>query len=613
MNPAEFDLIAPQTPARRHVSLGPILAAELERIVSEGLLHTVFQPILGFQTRSYLGFEALIRGPAGSPLESPSALFEAAGLYGQTIELERACREHSLRAFAGSGLTGKLFLNVSPQCLSDPALLNGETLQLLRSLGLAPGSIVIEITENQKIADFDAARRLLDHYRGLGFEIAIDDLGEGFSNLRLWTELHPQYVKIDRHFIHGIGENALKFQLVRAIRGMADACSVHIIAEGIEREAEFAMVRDLGIAYGQGYFIARPRTAPDACPSLQIGQALGKGRISIFPGLQPQRNQATARTVLRQVEPVVPEMPNHTVFDRFESRPDEHAIPVVKDGMPLGLISRHSLIDRFARPYRRELYGRRACSQFMDAAPLVVDHAISIQDLGRLISRAARHHMADGFIVTENGRYVGVGHSHDLMALITEMQIRAARYANPLTQLPGNVPLDEHIARLIDGGVRFAAAYCDLDHFKPFNDVYGYRCGDDMIRVLADTLIEHSDDGLDFVGHIGGDDFLVLFQSADWQLRCERALAHFDAHARQLCTAEDLARGGIVTEDRRGLRVLHGLPSLSIGAVPVEPGSFHSHHEIATAAAEAKKQAKKVVGSALFVERRQHAAAAATN
>lgn len=605
MTPAPATLVVPPPAARQHLAIGPLQAEELDRILAGGLLHTVFQPILGFQTRGYLGYEALIRGPADSPLASPTALFEAAARFGLTLELERACREQALRAFAAAELAGKLFLNVSPQCLADPALHGGETLRLLRCLGLAPAGIVIEITENQKISDFEGVRGLLDHYRGLGYEIAIDDLGEGFSNLRLWTELHPHYIKIDRHFISGIDENALKFQMVRSIHGLAEACAAHIVAEGIETAAEFTMLRDLGIAYGQGYFIAHPHESPSVIPRAEVAHALARGNISIFPGMQPPRAQATARTVLRHVEPVAPETLNEAVFHRFESRPDEHAVPVVKDGIPVGLINRYTLIDRFARPYRRELYGRRPCSQFMDTSPLIVDHAISVQELGRLLSRSARHHLADGFIVTESGRYIGIGNGHDLMALITEMQIRAARYANPLTQLPGNVPIDEHIARLLEGGVRFAAAYCDLDRFKPFNDVYGYRHGDDMIRLVAETLLHHCDGTLDFVGHIGGDDFLVLFQSPDWRLRCERIIEYFETHSRRLFSAEDLARGGIFTEDRRGQRVLHTLPGLSIGVVTVESGSYHSHHEISAAAAEAKKQAKKLPGSALFVERRR--------
>ena len=608
MTPAQYDLVLPQSPTRQHLAIGPMQAEELERILAGGLLHTVFQPILGFQTRNYLGFEALIRGPADSPLALPSALFEAAARFGLTLALERVCREHSLRAFAALGLAGKLFLNVSPQCLADPALYGDETLRLLRSLGLAPADIVLEITENQKIGDFAGVRRLLDHYRGLGYEIAIDDLGEGFSNLRLWTELHPHYIKIDRHFVSGIDGNALKFQMVRSIHSLAEACAAHIVAEGIETTAEFIMLRDLGIAYGQGYFIAHPHEAPAAVPRTEIALALARSYISIFPGMQPPHARTTVRSVLRYVEPVTPETLNDAVFDRLESQPEEHALPVVKDGIPVGLINRYSLIDRFARPYRRELYGRRACSQFMDTSPLIVDHAISIQELGRLLSRSAHRHLADGFIVTEDGRYIGLGSSHDLMALITEMQIRSARYANPLTQLPGNVPIDEHITRLLESGVHFVTAYCDLDRFKPYNDVYGYRQGDDLIRLLADTLVRHCDGSTDFVGHIGGDDFIVLFQSKDWLARCERVLADFDERSRALYPAEAIACGGILTEDRRGQRQLHALPTLSIGIVTVEPGCYHSHHEIAAAAAEAKKQAKKVMHGSLFIERRRQAA-----
>ncbi len=579
---------------------------ELDRLIEHRLIHPVFQPILGFGARSYLGFEALARGPNDSPLHLPQALFDTAQKLGRAAELDRLCREQALRAFAARGLAGKLFINIGPAHLADPALLNGDTLLLLRELGLSPSRIVMEVTENQKITDFAEARDLLAHYRGLGYEVAIDDLGEGFSNLRVWTELHPQYVKIDRHFIHGICDDALKFQLVRSIHGFAEACSAHIIAEGIETETDFTAVRDLGLAYGQGWFIARPQEHPPAAPSPEVQQALAKHSISVFPGMQaaPVRG-ATTRTVATRVEPVSPDAGNEAVYRRFEHDPDEYAIPVVKDGFPVGLINRYNLIDRFARPYCRELYGKRSCAQFMDPAPLIVDHAISVQELGRLISRAAKRHMHDGFIVTEDGRYLGVGHSQDLMALITEMQITAARYANPLTQLPGNVPIDEHIDRLLEGSVRFAAAYCDLDRFKPFNDVYGYRRGDDLIRIVAQILVEHVDGGLDFVGHIGGDDFLVLFQSADWAERSQRIIDSFDERARALFAPEDLARGGLTAEDRLGRSQFFPLPALSIGVVNIEPGSYTSHHEISVAAAEAKKLAKREVHSSIFVERRQ--------
>lgn len=585
---------------------------DLAEVIERRLLQPVFQPILGFRARSYLGFEALIRGPQGSPLHMPLALFGAAHRLGLVLELERACRELSLRAFAAAGLTGKLFLNVSPQCLQDPSLLNGATLRLLRELGLPPSRVVLEITENQKITDFAEVRDLLAHYRGLGHDIAIDDLGEGFSNLRMWTELHPQYVKIDRHFINGIGDNALKFQMVRSIHGLAEACSAHIIAEGIETEAEFRTVRDLGIAYGQGYYIARPQPHPAVSPEPAVSSALARRHISVFPDIQAPPSNGTARALLRHVEPVTPDVDNDCVYQRFELDPEENVIPVVANGVPIGLINRISMIDRFARPFRRELFGRRPCVQIMDGDPIVVEHDTSVQEISRLISRTERHRIHDGFVITENGHYIGVGSTQDLMALITELQMKAARYANPLTQLPGNVPIDEHIDRLLENQIPFAAAYCDLDRFKPFNDVYGYRMGDDLIRILAQSLVHAADSALDFIGHIGGDDFIVLFQSEDWSGRCDRIIRSFDDQAKILYTPEDQARGGIQAEDRLGRSHFHALPTLSIGVVPVEPGIFASHHEISAAAAEAKKQAKREPGSSIFVERRLRGVRAST-
>ena len=126
-------------------------------------------------------------------------------------------------------------------------------------------------------------------------------------------------------------------------------------------------------------------------------------------------------------------------------------------------------------------------------------------------------HINDGFILTEQGCYLGIAETQDLMVQITEMQISSARYANPLTQLPGNVPVNEHTERLLQKGSLFTACYVDIDHFKPYNDIYGYRRGDEIIQMLGRILVETCDERVDFVGHIGGDDFVILLQSPDWQ------------------------------------------------------------------------------------------------
>ena len=418
--------------------------AELIRaLIRHGRLSAVFQPILDFRAHTHFAFEGLIRGPLNTPYHAPQPLFAAAERHGLRLELERCCRETVFRAFAELRLPGKLFINASPDSLDDEVFRNGGTLDLLRHLGISPSRVVIELTENQKIKDFPAIHQTLSHYRSLGYQIAIDDLGEGFANLRMWSEVKPEYVKIDRHFISGIADDHLKFQFVKAMQDLAETCSARIIAEGIETEADCLAVRDLGIACGQGYLIAMPSAAPRPIPTESMVGVLRRRSIMVFPNGSAQNGNVTVRSLARAITPLTPETHNDVVYQRFEAEPDLISLPVVAEGVPLGLINRHALIDRFARPFRRELFGRKPCTQFMDPLPLIINEDSTVQEAGLLISRSAHHHLYDGFIVTNNGEYLGVGSAHDLMGIITEMQIQAARYANPLTQLPGNVPIND--------------------------------------------------------------------------------------------------------------------------------------------------------------------------
>ena len=566
----------------------------IHEFIEFDMLSAVFQPIIDFRAHAYFAFEGLIRGPANTPYHTPQALFAAAERHGLRQELERGCREAVFRAFAQLQLPGKLFINASPDSLDDEVFRNGGTLDLLRRLGISPSRVVIELTENQRINDFPAIHQTLSHYRSLGYQIAIDDLGEGFANLRMWSEVKPEYVKIDRHFISGIADDHLKFQFVKAMQDLAETCSARIIAEGIETEADCLAVRDLGIACGQGYLIAMPTAVPRPIPADHMVGILRQRSIIVFPNGSAQNGNVTVRSLARAIVPLTPETNNDEVCRRFEAEPELISLPVVTHGVPLGLINRHALIDRFARPFRRELFGRKPCTQFMDPLPLIINEDSTVQEAGRLISRSAHRHLYDGFIVTNNGEYIGVGSAHDLMGIIAEMQIQAARYANPLSQLPGNVPINEHIDRLLQQQVLFTACYFDIDHFKPFNDTYGYRKGDDIIQLVAQIAREISDPRTDFVGHIGGDDFMVLFQSDDWEARCARALVLFDEGIAHVVPPEDLRTGGYMGENRRGEAVFHSAPTLSIGALQVLTGDYESHQAISAAAANAKKYAKKI-------------------
>ncbi|MDK9702706.1 MAG: GGDEF domain-containing protein [Sulfuritalea sp.] len=577
----------------------------LRRLMERRGLHAVYQPILDLRQGRHFACEALIRGPEASVLHTPDALFAAATAAQCTHELEWLAVETAILQFAEQQSALRLFVNMSIGCLHASRRRLAAIRHDLLHLGVSPSRIVIELTENESVTDFSDLQETLRDFRQIGIQIAMDDMGEGFSNLRMWSEVRPEFVKIDRHFISNIDTDPLKLHFVRAMHEIADACGSALIAEGVETSAQLAVLRDLGIPYLQGFGIARPhRVIATTCGSLHVAAA--NDNILVLPSPpHAERRMPRIDQLLHEVPPVSPDTDNDAVYSIFAHQPALSSVPVVADGRPLGLITRSALIDRFARPFRRELYGKRSCAMAMEP-PLLFDEAQSVQDVAQIIGGLRGTEVCDSFIITRQGRYRGIGFLRELMAIITDMQIRAARYANPLTQLPGNVPINEQMDRLIEARHGFVAAYCDLDHFKPYNDAYGYRRGDRMIQqlgaLLSDTVADHKD----FVGHVGGDDFVVLMQSSDWEARLRRVIAEFDAALAQHVNVEHLGAGGYFGEDRRGQAVFHPVPALSIGCVMVQPEAFAAHYDVSAALSDAKKEAKRIPGSALFIERRQY-------
>jgi len=575
----------------------------LPDILKQRDLSALFQPVMDLSSGTFLGFEGLIRGPADNPLHSPVNLFGAARQQGLSLETEMLCRQIVLESFASQDLPGLLFLNISAEALTYPSFKNGQTLTFLKNLGIDPKRVIIEITENQPTFDFDGRRSALMHYRSMGFQIAIDDLGEGFSSLRLWSELRPEFVKIDMHFVQGANTDPLKQQLLRSIQSIAINSGTQVIAEGIETAAEFKFMRDIGIACGQGCFIARPAPIPPLNPPAEVGCLINTNH----PAVQPYSNarSVTVETILRYVEPMQPATEIEKIFASFSANKNLRAIPVVTNGRPVGLINRYEFVDSLAKPYRRELPGKKPCADMMNAEPLMVEKSTPIHELSGFLSESEIRYFTDGFIITEQGRYLGIGTGQDLLREITKAQIETARHANPLTLLPGNVPINEHIEYLLQSGKSFSVCYGDLDNFKPFNDVCGYRKGDELIQFTARLLGSVCDPVHDFIGHIGGDDFIFVLQSSDWEQRCHRALSAFARTSFSLFDKDHRSIGGYLSGDRQGRVVHHPLPTLSIGVVCVDPELFGSHHEVAEAAAAAKKIAKEKPGNSLFIERRR--------
>ncbi|HVT36686.1 MAG TPA: EAL domain-containing protein, partial [Nevskiaceae bacterium] len=186
--------------------MSEVEAISWERI--HGALSAALQPIVDLQTDSVHGYEACMRGPEGAH-HLPAALLSLAQRDGCLLQLEQSACAAAMRAFVRQQLGGALFINVSPASLIEPALQQG-LLRCASEIGLAAPRLVIELTEQQMFEDYARLRGAILACRNLGFRVALDDLGAGYAGLRAWSELQPDYVKVDRYFVDQIDRDAAK-------------------------------------------------------------------------------------------------------------------------------------------------------------------------------------------------------------------------------------------------------------------------------------------------------------------------------------------------------------------------------------------------------------------
>jgi diguanylate cyclase (GGDEF)-like protein len=178
--------------------------------------------------------------------------------------------------------------------------------------------------------------------------------------------------------------------------------------------------------------------------------------------------------------------------------------------------------------------------------------------------------------------------------------------ANPLSRLPGNISIETHIEEALASGKPLAVLYLDLNQFKAYNDAYGYDAGDRVIRATAQLLVQETrrNGSQDFVGHIGGDDFIVLTEPARMEALAAEICKRFDALAPSFYNDEDRRRGRLVSTDRQGALREFPLLSIAIGICHNSQRKLTSYAQVAQFGSELKKQAKRNTGSSFLVDRR---------
>ena len=230
----------------------------LQEIILKEDVQTVFQPIVNMQDRSIVGYEALTRGPKGTEFESPYMLFDIATESDLLFELDRLCRRKALINAASLESPYKLFVNTLPMTIRDPEFQGQLMVEFLKGLDLAPSRIVLEITERLAIENYSLFLEAMNYFTDVGFAVAVDDMGAGYSGLEKIVHLKPNYLKFDLLMVRDIDTSFVKREMLKAILSLAEKVKANVIAEGVETQEELKTLLDLGITYGQGFLFARP-------------------------------------------------------------------------------------------------------------------------------------------------------------------------------------------------------------------------------------------------------------------------------------------------------------------------------------------------------------------
>lgn len=562
-------------------------------------LETHFQPIVDLKKRSVFAFEALTRGPENSKLHAPLNLFYAAEKTGCLMEMDLLARKKAIGKFANleslHNFDAKLFLNVSAQSLLNEDYKSGKTLQQLSQNQMELNQIVIEITESHPIDEIEPFLKAINHYRAMGFEVALDDLGAGYNGLKLWSEVKPDYVKIDKHFVANIDTQADKYRFMETIYNLAQASGAKVIAEGVETESELRILEKIGIDYVQGYLLKRPCPLPSLKLDYEwcnrgIESTSGKETVACICSQHPHVQIASS---VKEVSEFLLENPNIEF------------LPVLDQQRPAGMIWRNHLMNSLASPFGRDLHLKKPITQFIDTKVLIYEDTTLLVNVSRDITlQGDFNHSA--FIITKEGSFQGIGTFMHLLEKITDLKVESAKYANPLSGLPGNVPIQIQLQERIDKKIAFNVIYVDVDHFKPYNDYYSFEQGDQVITTIAKVLQSATIGKECFIGHIGGDDFVVMTEE-NYEPICQKILNEFSLVIDGFYLEEDQKNGGVHALNRDGEACFYPMMSLSLGVLKVAPEVFEHRQKLSSVATKAKKGAKSLGGNQYFViDAQQH-------
>ncbi|CAH1206405.1 hypothetical protein PAECIP111893_02542 [Paenibacillus plantiphilus] len=290
--------------------------------------------------------------------------------------------------------------------------------------------------------------------------------------------------------------------------------------------------------------------------------------------------------------------PVSNVAKLFESNTHVQGAVIVHQGRPVGLVMKEKMHQMLAGQFGLPLYWNRSVEKIMDDDSLVVDANIPVEQVAQLAMARDISRLYDVVTITRDGKLLGAASIRSILEWITNLRTEEARTANPLTGLPGNAAIQREMKQRIESGEPFAVIYADLDYFKWYNDCFGFSQGDALIRYTATVLQDVT--GMlgasgDFIGHIGGDDYIVLTSCSveETDKLCRSMIWRFNGGIKSYYNGMDVAN----VVDRSGNRIEQNGVSISLSVVYCDGSKDITTELISQAAARLKKQAKLLNGS----------------
>ncbi|MFD4644678.1 EAL domain-containing protein [Lentzea sp. NPDC058436] len=529
-----------------------------------------FQPLFNLNTGGVVAIEALARPHDGSVQDLLQAAFRAGLLANADIGL--ACR--AVRSAADFELMLPLHVNLLAITVADKPEIMSPLYGALRDAGRSPDSVVIEIGEPYSRANRARLARGMQTLRNNGFRIALDCVGEGDVPLGLLTSASPDYVKLDREIVRTLPDDAARGALVKSLVHLGEYTGGQVVAEGVETEAELTYLRKLGVGYAQGKFLAPPQRRPAVNARISPEAVTETGEI---------RRANTGPRITAFLHPATV-LPEHATSDEvrevFATQPSITGVVLLDDeGRPKWSVDRNRFLLAVTGPYGHALHAKREAARLADK-PHVIGTESSALDLLDVVAGANRERTNDDLIVVDhNERCMGVVRVADVVRGVAELKVEQAAALSPLTRLPGSDAISDEVDRRIESGEIFAISWLDVDGFKLVNDSVGFAAGDDLIREIGHDLADlaHAFPGVQ-VGHVGGDDFLLL-----------AGLDETVPLSARLLDKPYTAEGRHVT--------------VSLATLICAPGSVGSYREVSRLLAPVKEHAKSLGGSSWVMGR----------